>query len=100
MPRRRASTRELRFAWGGCSCAAACATVLMGQHLAHERGEGARGNRDVPPHLGRGFAGETWFPPRERAEGERRSCLGGRLGRLRLLGRDDDVLDRQAERLD
>src|SRR2546429_3171798 len=62
----------------------ASATVLMGQPLAHERGRGTRGNREVPPHLWRrGLVGETGFPPRERAKGERRSC---RLGGLRLQG--------------
>src|SRR5206468_12466571 len=41
-----------------------------------ERVEGAWGNRKVPPHRQEegGKVGETWFPPRERAEGERRSC--------------------------
>src|SRR5215211_8341157 len=33
------------------------------------------GNLEVPPQgRSRGIVGETWFPPRERAEGERRSC--------------------------
>ena len=32
------------------------------------------GNLEVPPQSRRrGLVGETWFPPRERAEGERRS---------------------------
>src|SRR2546425_5325185 len=47
---------------------------LIGQPLAYERVEGVWGNREVPPHetRRRGFdVGETWFPPRERAEGER-----------------------------
>src|SRR5919106_1557628 len=49
--------------------------TFMGQLLAYERVEGVRGNREVPPrHQRRGSVGETWFPPRERAEGERRSC--------------------------
>src|SRR5438093_1283357 len=49
---------------------------LMGHPLAHEPGSGTSGNRDVPPVLWRrGLAGETGFPPRERAEGERRSYL-------------------------
>src|SRR5256884_2570689 len=53
----------------------ASATVLIG--LAHEPWRGTRGNREVPPHLWRrGLVGETGFPPRERAEGERRSFLG------------------------
>src|SRR5918996_1497490 len=39
-----------------------------------DRGEGVRGNREVPPpDRRRGLVRETWFPPRERAEGERRS---------------------------
>src|SRR6266576_5766585 len=58
----------------------ASATVLSGQPLAHEPWRGTRGNREVPPHLWRrGLVGETGFPPRERAGGERRSLL------LRLL---------------
>src|SRR5438876_222430 len=54
----------------------AATVVLIGQPLAYERVEGVWGNREVPPLIGRrGFdVGETWFPPRERAEGERRSC--------------------------
>src|SRR5438094_10310695 len=49
---------------------------LIGRPLAYERVEGVWGNREVPPHetRRRGFdVGETWFPPRERAKGERRS---------------------------
>src|SRR6266852_1794212 len=53
--------------------------ALIGRPLAYERVEGVWGDREVPPHKTRrrGFdVGETWFPPRERAEGERRSrCL-------------------------
>src|SRR5437899_10400663 len=49
--------------------------TLIGRPPADERVEGVqRGNREVPPALWRrGPAGETGFPPRERAEGERRS---------------------------
>src|SRR3954470_13859823 len=49
--------------------------VLIGQLLPNERVEGVWGNREVPPHEAKegGNVGETWFPPRERAEGERRS---------------------------
>src|SRR6266516_3579474 len=55
----------------------ASATVLIGQPLAREPWRGTRGNREVPPHLWRrGPVGETGFPPRERAEGERRSFFG------------------------
>src|SRR6266511_3356897 len=82
---------------------------LMGHPVAYERVEGVWGNREVPPRqvLRRGLVGvtlrgfhfrcnpeegvhggtrgspmlETWFPPRERAEGKRRSC---RLGEQRL----------------
>src|SRR5919106_1395110 len=63
------------------TAATSSATALIGQPLACERGEGVWGNREVPPqHRRRGPVGETWFPPRERAEGERRSCCdGGRL---------------------
>src|SRR5712691_1842657 len=69
---------------------------LIGQPLAYERGEGAWGNREVPPPwtLRRGLVGETWFPPRERAGGDRRSS-GDRL-RLR---RDLDMVHRQARLL-
>src|ERR687891_490533 len=49
--------------------------TLMGHPVAHEGVEGVWGNREVPPrHQRRGLVGETWFPPRERAKGERRSC--------------------------
>src|SRR5919106_3296441 len=61
--------------------------ALIGQPLAYERVEGVWGNREVPPqHRRRGLVGETWFPPRERAEGERRSCEHRPLaGRAQLL---------------
>src|SRR5438128_2896546 len=59
---------------------------LMGQPLAHELGRGTRGNREVPPHLWRrGLVGETGFPPRERAEGERRSRTPSDLDRDLLV---------------
>src|ERR671922_2284936 len=66
------------------SIAAACSglgarvsSTLMGRPPAHEGVEGLWGNREVPPlHRRRGPGGETWFPPRERAEGERRSRVG------------------------
>src|SRR2546421_9185764 len=89
----------------------ASATVLSGQPLAHEPWRGTRGNREVPPHLWRrGLVGETGFPPRERAEGERRSFShhrdeplaellqeGGRVTPAReLFGAQD--LDRQLTR--
>src|SRR5947208_1965288 len=58
----------------------------MGQPLAHELGRGTRGNREVPPHLWRrGLVGETGFPPRERAEGERRSRTPSDLDRDLLV---------------
>src|SRR5712692_3936571 len=48
--------------------------TLTGHPVHCERVEGVWGNREVPPVVRRrGFVGETWFPPRERAEGERRS---------------------------
>src|SRR6266571_7854770 len=53
---------------------------LMGHPpMTHERVEGVWGNREVPPHRRQegGNVGETWFPPRERAEGERRSPVDG-----------------------
>src|SRR5918996_409726 len=61
---------------------------LMGRPLAHVHVEGVWGNREVPPqHRRRGHVGETWFPPRERAEGERRSydALLGELAEI-LVG--------------
>src|SRR6266508_5794296 len=75
-----APSSEMR-SWRACSststsstAAASSFTWLMGRPLAHERVEGVWGNREVPPlHQRRGPVGETWFPPRERAEGERRS---------------------------
>src|SRR6266568_5459902 len=63
----------------------------MGRLLAYERGKGPRGEPGGSPAFSprpsrrsqrrggrgepqrRGYVGETWFPPRERAEGERRS---------------------------
>src|SRR5919106_6139405 len=63
-------------------------STLTGRPLARERGEGVWGNREVPPQSRRrGHVGETWFPPRKRAEGERRSR------RLRLLALALGVLD-------
>src|SRR5919106_4887914 len=57
---------------------------LIGQPLAYELVEGVWGNREVPPqNRRRRLAGETWFPPRERADGEGRSR--DRLLRLAAL---------------
>src|SRR5438445_4849455 len=66
--------------------------ALIGQPLPNERVEGAWGNREVPPHEAKegGLVGETWFPPRERAAGERRSCRYGFQRNLQLLERADD----------
>src|ERR671932_578217 len=63
-------------------------------------GGGLRGNREVPPALWRrGLAGETGFPPRERAEGERRSCRGEVAGAGPRSGRRELPLDaRERER--
>src|SRR5438094_1808006 len=56
--------------------------LLIGRPPPNERGRGrgGRGNREVPPavHQRRGLVGETWFPPRERAEVERRSFVSPR----------------------
>src|ERR671918_1267462 len=67
---------------------------LMGQPLAHELVEGVWGNGELPPrHRRRGLARETWFPPRERAEGEGRSLffeqlpVGGGVEEVLRLGR-------------
>src|SRR5437879_1585250 len=76
----------------------------------HERGgvpgePGGSRTKTAPQR--RGLVGETWFPPRERTEGERRSCRllasGGpelRIGgALLLLGRPQLVArPRQVER--
>src|SRR5688572_47006 len=73
------------------------ASGLMGAR-AHERVEGVWGNREVPPSPARrrGHEGETWFPPRERAGGERRSSTAEaaaaagvrRQGRLEISRRE------------
>src|ERR671937_929396 len=49
--------------------------TLIGRFSAHEGVEGGWGNREVPPPwtVRRGHVGETWFPPWERAGGERHS---------------------------
>src|SRR6266566_3542842 len=60
--RRRRMLRET----GRTATLVVSAAVLIGEP-ANEQVEGVWGNR--------GHAGETWFPPRERAEGERRSFL-------------------------
>src|SRR6266540_2932127 len=67
---------------------------LIGRPPACERVEGVWGNREVPPPqvLRRGLAGETWFPPRERAEGERQLC------RHLLAQEVDDLARRRARR--
>src|SRR5918996_13331 len=57
-----------------------CVATVIGHPLAYDRVEGVWGNREVPPRdQRRGHVGETWFPPRERAEGERRSQAGLRV---------------------
>src|SRR5919108_2617920 len=58
------------------------ASSLTGGFSGRERGERVWGNREVPSlQQRRGSVGETWFPPRERAGGERRSraSVGGGL---------------------
>src|SRR6266508_1964301 len=95
-----APSSEMR-SWRACSststsstAAASSFTWLMGRPLAHGRVEGEWGNREVPPlHQRRGFVGETWFPPRERAEGERRSWVDA--ARLQGAG---DLVDAAYER--
>src|SRR5207253_209674 len=73
------------------------ATALIGHPpMANERVEGVWGNREVPPHReeGGGNVGEPWVPPRERAEGERRSFraqeVGEPVGEQREPERGDD----------
>src|SRR2546423_15214152 len=53
--------------------------ALIGRPLSDGRVEGVWGNRKVPPHEQEegGNVGGTWFPPRERGEGERRSRPDG-----------------------
>jgi hypothetical protein len=69
----------------------------MGEFLAYEPWKGAWGNREVPaPKTGgnrgrRGSVGETWFPPRERAEGEQRSPGVLHCGGLLLAHCDADL---------
>src|SRR5437870_3114335 len=60
-------------AWGGAS------GPLIGQPLAYERGGGEGEPGGSPSVSKKGAArGKHGFPPRERAGGERRSCLPGR----------------------
>src|SRR5438445_8427315 len=56
-------------------------SLIAHPQMGYERVEGAWGNREVPPHKREegGRVGETWFPPRERAEGERRSYEPGQM---------------------
>src|SRR5207247_5747828 len=73
--------------------------ALIG-HCAYERVEGVWGNREVPPQKTRrrGFdVGETWLPPRERAEGERRSRGGDvrRVAQPRPQQQEDERPERQ-----
>src|SRR6266540_6590018 len=67
-------------------------SAITGQSLARDRVEGAWRNPEVPPRqvLRRGLVGETWFPPRERAKGERRSRRDGFQRGLQLLERPHD----------
>src|SRR5437762_12949093 len=55
-------------------------TEISARSIIGSRGGGSRGNREVPPvRWRRGIVGQTGFPPRERAKGERRSRgYGGR----------------------
>src|SRR5829696_4158375 len=77
-----APSSEMR-SWRACSstrtsstAAASSFTWLMGRPLAREPCEGVWRSRKVsPPHQRRGSVGGTWFPPRERAQGERRSLV-------------------------
>src|SRR5579859_6260279 len=67
---------------GSSPASGSSGSLTGGPWGAGERVEGVWGNREVPPHEQNegGNVGETWFPPRERAEGERRS-RGKRGGR-------------------
>src|SRR6185312_1943229 len=58
-----------------CSSCGRPPLLLIGQP-PDEHVEGVWGNREVPPNKTKegGNVGETWFPPREQAAGERRSC--------------------------
>src|SRR6185312_5429170 len=70
--------------------AAAAASLIRHPWSANERG-GVWGTGRFPTGSEEGGpVGETWFPPRTRAEGERCSCRSGCLGRRQLgpVGRD------------
>src|SRR5262245_27411465 len=74
---------------------------LMGEpRFAHERGGVAGTGRFPTLSRRRGHAGETWFPPRTRAVGERCSCLhdldvGVEIGGV-LVGDARDTFDEPA----
>src|ERR671918_2865706 len=78
-----------------------CVATVIGHPLAYDRVEGVWGNREVPPRdQRRGHVGETWFPPRERAGGSRRS-RAHRLGRAHRVyeGADAGVVFQAGARL-
>src|SRR3989337_1608829 len=67
--------------------------------------EGVWGNREVAPRSQRrrGHVGETWFPPRERAEGERRSSRPLQLPmllRIQLAAVEDPEAERDGDGAD
>src|SRR5438093_11166525 len=88
--------RWIRPASTARACSTSSRETLIGRPLPNERVEGAWGNREVPPHKTKegGNVGETWFPPRERAGGERRSrrkCLArGDLRHAEAHGEDGE----------
>src|SRR5437773_896160 len=64
-------------------------STFMARSLVHEGVEGGRGNREVHPPPRRGSMGETWFPPWERASGERHSS---RVFEHELCAAEDDAV--------
>src|SRR5207244_10503028 len=95
------STRR-RGAGGGISCSTpprrrGGGGRVRGRLWPKGGGGGGGGTGEFPPHTTRrrGFdVGETWFPPRERAAGERRSLL-----RERPLERGEDQCGRGCARV-
>ena len=74
---------------------------VTGRPPADDREQGSEGNPEVPLEASaserRGSVGQTWFPPRERAGGERRSLLAHLDGLVQLadvlLGSSDRAVD-------
>src|SRR2546430_16579799 len=82
--RRNASCQRPPVAVSSAISWASISAMLTGESFRPwARGRGSRGNWDVPPALWRrGLVGETGFPPRERAEGDRKRGVKGKRGDL------------------